>query len=177
MELAAITGVDPFATLAQQSKSVILEDSVTLDGIVCNVVKIDVGDELRTGEVRFYIGKEDHFLRKFLFDSKLISKPEPKGKKLLPDLPTSEEDEPLPPLDPPIPVQFSYTVKVTPNPKLAKETFVWIAPPGALQLKGANAILGQNRTNARGASGQPDPSHLPLSQTLPTPPAESTPKN
>ena len=35
----------------------------------------------------FYIGKEDHFLRKFLFDSKPIPKPEPKGKKLLPDLP------------------------------------------------------------------------------------------
>ncbi len=144
MEMAAIMGMDPFASLSQQARSARLEEPADLDGISCDVVFIDVGDELRTGEVRLYIGREDRLLRKFLFDSKPIPKPEPKEKKLLPDLPIPGE-EPLPPLDPPLPVQFGYQVKVTPNPKLTKETFNWIAPPGAMQLLGAKAILNQNR--------------------------------
>jgi hypothetical protein len=157
VEMAALTGIDPFAAIAQQARSVTLADPVNVDDVPCDVVNVDVSDEVRTGLVRFYVGKQDHFLRKFEFDSKPIPKPEPKEKKLLPDLPIpSEQDEPLPPLEPEIPVHFSYTVKVTANPRLAKETFMWIAPPGALQLLGAKAILGQNRQSEK-AKGQPNP--------------------
>ena len=156
VEMAALTGIDPFAAMAQQARSVTLADPVTIDDVPCDVVNVDVSDGMRTGLVRFYVGKQDHFLRKFEFDSKPIPKPEPKEKKLLPDLPIpSEEDEPLPPLEPEIPVHFSYTVKVTANPKLAKETFTWIAPPGALQLLGPKGILGQNRAGEKAEGPNP----------------------
>src|SRR5688500_204442 len=45
VEMAAIMGIDPFASLSQQARSARLEEPVALDGIACDVVFVDVGDE------------------------------------------------------------------------------------------------------------------------------------
>ena len=157
IEMAAITGINPFAALSEQARSIKLESPAPIGEVLCDVVFVDVGDDLRTGEVRFFIGREDRLLRKFIFDSKPIPKPEPekKEKKLLPDLnaPPEEELEPLAPLDQAIPVQFSYLVTVRANPKFSRDTFLWLAPPGALQLLGANGLLNQKGSSATGSAG------------------------
>ena len=145
IEMAAITGIDPFPALSQQARSAALDPPMTLEGMLCDVVHLDVSTTERTGDVRIYIGQQDHLLRRFVFESAPVAKTEPKEKKLLPDLPDPNAEEPLPPLDPPVPVRFTYQSQVTANGELPKDAFKWIPPAGAMRLMGSpNALLQQS---------------------------------
>jgi len=116
LEMAALAGVDPFTALSRQARSVKLEDSTEAGGMPVDVVAVDVSDEFRTGEVRFYIGKDDRLLRRFTYDSKPIVKPSPPKTETPPD----PNELPLDPPPVPKPLHFEYESKVAVNKEVGK---------------------------------------------------------
>jgi len=136
VELAAIAGVDLFGQLAAQARSVRLEAPAIADGVETDVVYLDVGDDLRSGEIRLFVGRQDRLLRRFTFDSAAI--PSRASEKPAPPLLPGEEA--LEPLAPPRSLRFAYDNRVTANHALPREAFRWIPPPGALRLN--NSPLG-----------------------------------
>ena len=146
MEIAALGGADPFAALLKQARVVKIEEPVVVDGAQNDVVLLDMGNQDRTGELRLFLSQSDHLMRKMVYDSKEIPKPQPKTDPP----PTLEPGElPLDPLEPPKPVHFEYENRVTPNPPIAKDAFKWLKPPGAWRaLNNADAITNQKRKGA-----------------------------
>src|SRR5207245_11746672 len=62
LEMAAITGIDPFAG---QTQSMRLDEPVSIEGALSDVVVLNLTDEIRASEVRLYVARSDHLLRRF----------------------------------------------------------------------------------------------------------------
>jgi outer membrane lipoprotein-sorting protein len=148
LEMAALAGVDPFATLARQARSVKMEEPAEAGGMPVDVVAVDFSDEFRTGEARLYIGKEDRLLRRFTFDTTPTPRPPPPKTETTPD----PDELPLDPPLPPKPTHFEYESKVSLNKEVGKDTFKWIAPPGAMLMReDPLAYLDQSRKDRKRA--------------------------
>lgn len=124
MEMALMTGLDPVGQMLKQARSVRLEEPTLIDGATCSTVALDTGTAARSGETRIYIGEQDHLLRRFSFESRI----------LVPDPPQRQPDDLTDPPTPakPIPARYGYENHVTANRPVAKTNFTWVAPAGAL---------------------------------------------
>ena len=142
-ELAALAGADPFELLSKRTRSAKMEEPVDIDGTMTDVVAIDISEEQRTVIARLFIGQSDHLIRRFSFDSKPI----PSAKPKTPDPPPLDENGfPLETLADPLPIQLGYENKVQLNKETPKDSFKWLAPPGAMQrMDDPNGYLNQDR--------------------------------
>jgi len=139
LEMAMLIGIDPFVDLLQQARALRLGEPVLVDAVMTDVALIDIGDEDRTGEARLYVGQQDHLLRRFVFESKVIPKPEPPQpmESMTPPDPDAPPAGPLPPRV----IAFQYDNRVFANKEIVKSVFTWSTPPGALLYQDTNSLL------------------------------------
>jgi outer membrane lipoprotein-sorting protein len=129
LELAGLAGLDAIGPLLKQAKTVKVGDPIQVDGVLNDVVILDMTNDVRTGELRLYSSQADHLLRRFEFQSKTIVKPD--AKPAQPETPLEPGELPLEPSNGALPVKFSYENRVTANKEIPKEAFKWVQPPGA----------------------------------------------
>jgi hypothetical protein len=136
IEYAALSGTDPFADLHKQARSVRAEGFADVEGVPTDVVMLDTGNDQRTGEARFYIGRTDRLIRRFTFESVPIGEPAKSAprERLNPDDPPEQDLKQLP-------VRFGYDVKVTLNPSLPDGVFTWAAPADAMLYEPLDQML------------------------------------
>lgn len=143
LEMAALGGADAFGALLKQARGARVEEAAPVDNVGCDVVSLDIGNADRTGEIRLFLAQSDHLLRKMVYESKEIPKPEPKPD---PNVKIDPNELPLDPLEPPKPVHFEYVNAVIANPDFSKGTFTWLKPVGAWrQMNNPQGILNQTR--------------------------------
>jgi hypothetical protein len=123
VEMAALTGNDPMAGLLRQARTVRLAGTETIDGETADVVRFDTSSASQTGELRLFIGREDHLLRRFALESKPIPLPVDKAATPL------EPGETAAP--PPAATSYSYDVHVMRGREQTKDPFTWVAPAGS----------------------------------------------
>jgi hypothetical protein len=123
VEMAALTGNDPVPALARQARSVRLDNPETIDGEPADVVVFDTSSAERFGELRLFINREDHLLRRFAMETRPLPQP---AKADAPPLEPGETAAP-----PPAPTAFSYDVHVMRGREQTKDAFAWVAPAGA----------------------------------------------
>jgi len=141
VELAAISGSNPFDGLEKQVRAARLEGVAEVNGQAADVVMLDSGNQDRTGEARFYISRSDHLILRFTFESIHIDRPDKKPPplpRLNPDDPPEQE------LHQP-PVKFSYDNKYILNPSIPASAFAWTTPPGAMLYEPLSQILDKHR--------------------------------
>ncbi len=125
LEMAALTGLNPFEELEKQARAVRLEGTEPLDGVLTDVILLDMSTPDRLSEARLYIGQKDRLLRRFQLDQRDREDPAP-----VPDSPRSSADEPPRLKEPPL--LYRYDNRVLANGSLPKETFRWVPPPNAM---------------------------------------------
>lgn len=123
VEMAALTGNDPVKGLVAQARSVRLTNPETIDGEQADVVVFDTGSPQREAELRLFVSREDHLLRRFAFESKPI----PQARN--PNAPPLEPGETAAP--PPEATSFSYDVHVMRGREQTKDAFTWVPPAGS----------------------------------------------
>jgi outer membrane lipoprotein-sorting protein len=143
VEMAAISGLDPVTALLRQASSVTLEEPAEVDGVETDVVAIRINSADRRAETRLYVGRKDHFLRRFTFYSEVIPKPEPEKPARQFD-PNNPNDRPVPP---PPPVKFSYDNIVSVDKPLGKDLFSWVAPPNAFEYRPLTGYAAKGEAN------------------------------
>ncbi len=131
LEMAAVTGVDPFAGMERQVRSAGLGRPEVIDGVLCDDVTLHMGTPHEEEIVHIFAGQQDHLVRRFTLDAAdggVVS-----GQDKAPA--TWSDGQPLPgeKADRRIPVHFEYESRVRANEKLPAELFRWIAPAGAMR--------------------------------------------
>lgn len=134
VEMAALTGNDPVKGLTRQARSVRLVDSVSIDGDMADVVVFDTSRADQSGELKLFIGREDHLLRRFAMETRPIVRPPAKT-----DAPPLDPGETIAP--PPSPMSFSYDVHVMRGKEQTKDAFTWVAPTGSFAYQQFPTVL------------------------------------
>jgi hypothetical protein len=145
LEMAAITGLDPFAMLVKQSRAVRLEPSETVDGVATDVVVLDSGTPDKTANTKLYIGQQDHLIRRFVFESIPIEKPAP--PKPDPAVPQYKDpNEAPPPINiKPRAIRMAYENHVILDKEPPKDSFTWVTPSNAFLYQERTSILDPNK--------------------------------
>ncbi len=150
IEMAAMTGLDPFTALEQGARSATLKEGPFLDGMTTNEITFDMSDAKSMGSITIYSGKKDHLVRKLAYESRPIPKVVPEEVK------NEYLTEPPPPSAPEEkPISFSYENRIVTDRAFGKEVFVWTAPPGAFQYQDYPSIfnpgLGADKSKSKKA--------------------------
>lgn len=127
VEMAAITGNDPVKALLRHARSVRLEGAETIDGEMADVVLFDTSDANQQAELRLFIGREDHLLRRFALESKPLPR-QPSAAPQTPPTPLAPGETAAPP---PAPASYSYDVHVMRGREQTKDPFTWVPPAGS----------------------------------------------
>ncbi len=128
VEMAAITGNDPVQGLVKQARSVKLGEPATIDGEMADLVVFDTGSAERFSELKLYINRQDHLLRRFAVETRFLPKAipaKPEAAPLAPGETASAPDLPQ------TPSSFSYDVHVMTGREQTKNAFTWVAPDGS----------------------------------------------
>jgi outer membrane lipoprotein-sorting protein len=142
VEMAAIAGLNPVEALLKPATSVQMAETTEVDGIETDVVVILMHTADRRAETKLYIGRKDHFLRRFSFYSEVTKKPEPEKPAKEYD-PNNPNDRPVPP---PPPVRFSYDNHLIVDKPIAKDTFAWVPPASAFEYRTTPGYVPANGT-------------------------------
>jgi outer membrane lipoprotein-sorting protein len=150
LEMAALTGLNPFEELEKQARAVRLEGTEPLDGVITDVILLDMSTEDRVSEARLYIGQKDHLLRRFQLDQRDLHKPDPPKNDIQPS-----PDEPLRLKEPPL--LYRYDNRVLADRSLPKETFQWVPPQNAMLYLPPEEMFDprRNRNTVALPSGKP----------------------
>ena len=130
IEMAAITGLEPFEALEKTARSTSLASGPDVDAVSTNEITFDVSDNMRKATIKIYAGKQDHLIRKLAFDAKPIPQPKP-DKKI------EDPNEPPPPeAQEERPVSVSYENHIESKGGFPKEVFAWSPPKGVFEYQG-----------------------------------------
>ncbi len=156
LEMAAMTGLEPFYGLEQTCKSTTLKDGPFLDGVTTNVITFDMSTDKVLGSITLYVGKKDHFLRKLEYESRPIPSVEPQETK------SEFLTEPPPPSTPDQkPISFSYDNRIVTDKSFDKAIFEWKAPPGSFQYQEYPSFFNPNLRADKGKSKKTKNGTLP----------------
>ena len=136
VEMAAITGADPFDALCKQAKSVRLLSPGVVAETLCEVVALDLTSKDRKIEMRVSIGKDDHLIRKFELNSDPLNAADaaPRKPRVIRDANDDSVVEETGNLVIP-PSRFAYENRILALGRLPRTTFDWIAPTGAMEYR------------------------------------------
>jgi hypothetical protein len=149
LELLMLMGINPFADIKEKADSVRWEGSETVRGVSTDVIVLRTAERFASSEARFYIGKDDHLLRRVVTETTPVqrqtSHPGRVGDALdelandaplpQPQLPpniTSREEPPGAEGTPMAMTRVSYENDVHSAPNFDADAFTFTIPTGAL---------------------------------------------
>jgi outer membrane lipoprotein-sorting protein len=150
LEMAALTGLNPLEELEKQARAVRMEGTQPLDGVVTDVILLDMSTEYRLSEARLYIGQKDRLLRRFQLDQRDREHPSAAPKN-----PDASPEETVRLKEPPL--LYRYDNRVLADRGLSKEAFRWVPPQNAMLYLPPEEMFDprRNRSSVTLPSGKP----------------------